>query len=73
MKYNHLYVLEVCDFVYESVIFNLQACKYALRQAGPLLEAERINSMLQEHLIDAGNLQYTDFMTDLVKKMVMKF
>ncbi|PSN35449.1 hypothetical protein C0J52_06619 [Blattella germanica] len=48
----------------------VKACKYALRQAGPLLSAERLNTMLQDHLIDAGKLHYPDFMTDLVKKMV---
>ncbi|KAJ9596476.1 hypothetical protein L9F63_012515, partial [Diploptera punctata] len=48
----------------------VKACKYALRQAGPLLGAERINAMLQDHLIDVGNLNYPDFIADLVKKMV---
>jgi hypothetical protein len=49
----------------------LQACKYALREASPLLGAEKINTMMQDHLIDAGNLHYPDFMADLVKIMVI--
>ncbi|XP_069674813.1 maestro heat-like repeat-containing protein family member 1 isoform X2 [Periplaneta americana] len=48
----------------------VKTCKYALRQASPLLGAERINTMMQDHLIDAGNLHYPDFMADLVKIMV---
>jgi hypothetical protein len=33
--------------------------------------AEKINTMMQDHLIDAGNLHYPDFMADLVKIMVI--
>lgn len=49
----------------------LQACKYALREASPLLGAEKINTMMQDHLIDAGNLHYPEFLADLVKIMVI--
>jgi hypothetical protein len=55
------------------LICLLQACKYALRQASPLLGAEKINTMVQDHLIDAGSLHYPDFMADLVKIIVICF
>jgi len=48
----------------------VKACKYALRQASPLLGGEKINTMIHDHLIDAGNLHYPDFMADLVKIIV---
>lgn len=48
----------------------VKACKYALRQASPLLGAEKINKMIQDHLKDAGSLHYPDFMADLVKIIV---
>jgi hypothetical protein len=54
-----------------KLICLLQACKYALRQASPLLGAEKINAMMQDHLIDAGSLQYPDFIADLVKIIVI--
>jgi hypothetical protein len=53
------------------LIYLLQACKYALRQASPLLGGEKINTMIHDHLIDAGNLHYPDFMADLVKIIVI--
>jgi len=52
-------------------IYLLQACKYALRQASPLLGGVKINTMIHDHLIDAGNLHYPDFMADLVKIIVI--
>lgn len=54
-------------------IYLLQACKYALRQASPLLGGEKINTMIRDHLIDAGNLHYPDFVADLVKIIVILF
>lgn len=53
------------------LICLLQACKYALRQSSPLLGAEKINKMMQDHLKDAGSLHYPDFMADLVKIIVI--
>ena len=56
----------------ESVI---RACKAALRQAGPLLEESggQINAMFQTHLPDQGRLNYSAFLTDLVKLMAVDF
>ncbi|XP_068084667.1 maestro heat-like repeat-containing protein family member 1 [Anabrus simplex] len=48
----------------------VKACKYALKEVGPLLGAERLNAMMQGHLIDAANLHYLDFMADLAKILV---
>ena len=45
------------------------ACKSALRQAGPLLGCPTINFMFQTHLPDQGKLNYSAFLTDLVKLM----
>lgn len=59
------------SFTVLSYIYLLQACKYALRQASPLLGGEKINTMIRDHLIDAGNLHYPDFMADLVKIIVI--
>ena len=59
------------SFTILSYIYLLQACKYALRQASPLLGGEKINTMIHDHLIDAGNLHYPDFMADLVKIIVI--
>lgn len=59
----------------ESDQVVVRACKLALRQAGPLLDHNRENKtnggrisvMFQTHLPDEGRLNYTTFLTDLVK------
>jgi hypothetical protein len=61
------------SFTTLSYIYLLQACKYALRQASPLLGGEKTNTMIHDHLIDAGNLHYPDFVADLVKTIVISF
>lgn len=53
----------------------IRACKLALRQAGPLLDSNsedkvgigKISAMFQTHLPEEGRLNYTTFLTDLVK------
>ncbi|XP_063232625.1 maestro heat-like repeat-containing protein family member 1 isoform X2 [Bacillus rossius redtenbacheri] len=45
----------------------VKACKFTLRQVGPLLGARRTSAMLQDHLLDAATLHFSDFMADLVK------
>nr|CAD7445664.1 unnamed protein product [Timema bartmani] len=45
----------------------VKACKYSLRQTTPLLRAARVNTMVQDHLIDGAHLHYTHFMADLAK------
>ncbi|CAG9858443.1 unnamed protein product [Phyllotreta striolata] len=47
----------------------VKACKYTLRKIGPYLESPQVNSMIQEHLIDEGNLHFTDFIKDFIKLM----
>lgn len=50
--------------------YNFKACKYTLRKVGPFLDSPKVNSMIQEHLVEEGNLHYVDFITDLIKVMV---
>nr|CAI5839463.1 unnamed protein product [Callosobruchus analis] len=58
-------LLHLCD----PDIYVIKACKYTLRKVGPYLESPKVNSMIQEHLIDEANLHFTDFIRDLVKIM----
>ncbi|KAK9870558.1 hypothetical protein WA026_008119 [Henosepilachna vigintioctopunctata] len=58
-------LLHLCD----PDQYVIKACKYTLRQIGPHLEAPETNSMIQEHLIDQGNLNYHNFVRDLIKVM----
>ncbi|XP_073987076.1 maestro heat like repeat family protein c11.1 isoform X1 [Rhodnius prolixus] len=48
----------------------VKACKYTLRQIGPVLGAEKVSTMFQDHLIDEGALQYENFVTTLIKSIV---
>ncbi|CAH1975454.1 unnamed protein product [Acanthoscelides obtectus] len=58
-------LLHLCD----PDMYVTKACKYTLRKIGPYLESPKVNSMIQEHLIDEANLHFTDFIRDLVKIM----
>lgn len=55
------------------IAHGLQACKYTLRKIGGFLEAPKSNMMIQEHLVEEGNLICTDFIIDFVKVMVSMF
>jgi len=46
-----------------------KACKLTLRQLGPLLGSESINSMFQKHLLEDAALHYGEFINDLSKVM----
>ena len=48
----------------------LQACKFSLRQLGPLMGSESINNKFQRHLLEDANLIYGEFLNDLAKLMV---
>ncbi|KAK9509950.1 hypothetical protein O3M35_004832 [Rhynocoris fuscipes] len=48
----------------------VKACKYTLRQVGPVLGAEKVAAMFYDHLIDEGNLQYENFVTALTRTIV---
>lgn len=48
----------------------IKACKYTLRKVALFLESTEVCSMIQEHLLEDGNLHFTHFVTDLVKVMV---
>ncbi|KAJ8930968.1 hypothetical protein NQ314_016182 [Rhamnusium bicolor] len=58
-------MLHLCD----PDIYVVKACKYTLRKIGPYLESPKVNSMIQEHLIDEANLHFSDFIRDLIKVM----
>ncbi|KAJ8979536.1 hypothetical protein NQ317_017684 [Molorchus minor] len=58
-------LLHLCD----PDIYVVKACKFTLRKIGPYLESPKVNSMIQEHLIDEANLHFSDFVRDLIKIM----
>ncbi|XP_017784468.1 PREDICTED: maestro heat-like repeat-containing protein family member 1 [Nicrophorus vespilloides] len=47
----------------------IKACKKTLRKLGPFLDCPKVNSMIQEHLLDDANLHFPQFCTDLIKAM----
>jgi hypothetical protein len=59
-------ILHLCD----PDVHVIKACKYTLRKVAIYLESPKVNSMIQEHLIDEANLHYVDFVKDLIKIMV---
>ncbi|XP_077982268.1 maestro heat-like repeat-containing protein family member 1 [Glandiceps talaboti] len=50
-----------------------KACKFALRQFGPLMGSDSMNEMFQKHLLEDGHLSYGEFMYDLSKVMISDF
>lgn len=48
----------------------VRACKVTLRRVCTLLQAPRVNAMVQDHLLDHGQLQYDAFVVDLLKLVV---
>ncbi|KAG8247357.1 Mroh1p [Homalodisca vitripennis] len=48
----------------------VKACKFSLRAATNVLEAEKTKAMMNQHLIDDAMLHYQQFITDLAKLMV---
>ncbi|RZF41045.1 hypothetical protein LSTR_LSTR002677 [Laodelphax striatellus] len=54
----------------ESDSSVVKACKFTLRNISGLLEAEKVASMLTEHLIDEGSLQYQEFLIALSKLLI---
>lgn len=41
-----------------------------MRKVGPFLDCPRVNSMIQEHLIEDGVLNFAQFTTDFIKVKV---
>ncbi|EFA03008.2 maestro heat-like repeat-containing protein family member 1 [Tribolium castaneum] len=58
-------ILHLCD----PDVNVIKTCKYTLRKVAIYLDSPKVNSMVQEHLIDEANLHYVDFIKDLVKLM----
>jgi hypothetical protein len=50
-----------------------KACKYALRQTGPLIESNSVNDLFQSTLQDEKSLHYGEFINDLAKLLVIHF
>ncbi|XP_077869460.1 maestro heat-like repeat-containing protein family member 1 [Saccoglossus kowalevskii] len=50
-----------------------KACKFCLRQFGPLMGSENMNEMFQNHLLEDANLSYGEFMYDLSKVLIADF
>uniref|UniRef100_A0A8C4NFG2 Maestro heat-like repeat-containing protein family member 1 n=1 Tax=Eptatretus burgeri TaxID=7764 RepID=A0A8C4NFG2_EPTBU len=50
-----------------------KACKFALREAGPLLGSSAVATMFCKHLLEEATLIYGDFCSDLAKLMVQDF
>lgn len=50
-----------------------KACKYVLRQVGPLFQSSSVNDLFQTSLIDTKLLHYGEFINDLSKLLVSVF
>ncbi|XP_038067311.1 maestro heat-like repeat-containing protein family member 1 isoform X2 [Patiria miniata] len=50
-----------------------KACKFTLREVGPLIGSESLNKMFQKHLLDEGSLNYGEFMFNLSKVIISDF
>ncbi|XP_022082273.1 maestro heat-like repeat-containing protein family member 1 [Acanthaster planci] len=50
-----------------------KACKFALREIGPLIGSDPLNKMFQKHLLDEGSLNYGEFMFNLSKVIISDF
>ncbi|KAL1124144.1 hypothetical protein AAG570_001914, partial [Ranatra chinensis] len=48
----------------------VKACKFSLRKVSPVLGAEKVAAMFQDHLIDDGMLHYEQFIAALSKVIV---
>ena len=42
-----------------------------MRKIAPFLECPKVSAMIQEHLIEEAQLQFNQFVTDLIKAMVI--
>lgn len=49
-----------------------KACKFVLRQVGPLIKSDNINTLFQNCLLDTKSLHYGEFINDL-SKLIVKF
>ena len=58
------------SFAEQYRLVYFQACRHSLRQLGPLMQSEPLNTMFQKHLVDATVLHYGEFMNDLTKVLV---
>lgn len=47
-----------------------KACKFVLRQVGPLIKSDSINDLFQSSLLDNKSLHYGEFINDLSKLIV---
>uniref|UniRef100_UPI00358F9D33 maestro heat-like repeat-containing protein family member 1 isoform X2 n=1 Tax=Myxine glutinosa TaxID=7769 RepID=UPI00358F9D33 len=50
-----------------------KACKFALREAGPLLGSSAVATMFRKHLLEEATLIYGGFCSDLAKLVVQDF
>lgn len=48
----------------------MQASKVTLRKICTLMDAPKMNAMVQSHLLEHGQLQYDHFITNFVKIVV---
>lgn len=58
-------LLHLCDPNADVV----KACKYTLREVSQYISSSKVNLMINEHLIDEGNLNYGIFIKDLILLM----
>jgi len=49
------------------------SCKEALRELGPLLDSEAVNTMIQKNLQEGSSLHYGEFMNNLSKLVIVDF
>ncbi|KAF5275577.1 hypothetical protein FQA39_LY06689 [Lamprigera yunnana] len=58
-------LLHLCDD--QPVV--IKASKHSLRKLTPFLNSTEVNKMIQNHILEEANLNYADFISDLVKVM----
>lgn len=63
-----------CLFFHISFIFfvqfSFQASKVTLRKISNIINAPKVNEMVQSHILEHGNLQYDHFMVSFLKLIV---
>lgn len=52
--------------------FFFQAAKVTLRKISNLIDAPKVNEMVQSHIVEHGNLQYDHFLSTFLKVIVSR-
>lgn len=60
-------------FLIFNYFFLNQACKLTLRYISTLMDAPKMNEMIQSHLLDHGQLNYEHFIIDFIIVLVSSY